>query len=56
MRGQWHGGKGATRRPEDNSKILSRWPYQEPGESKDDFLLRMRELKSSKDVVHGTLQ
>ena len=51
MRGQWHGGKGATRRPEDNSKILSRWPYQEPGESKDDFLLRMRELKSSKAVV-----
>jgi len=51
MRGQWHGGKGTARRPEDNNKILSRWPYQEPEETKDDYLLRMRELKSSKTVL-----
>ncbi len=43
--------KGSNRRPEKQSKILSRWPFQEQEESKDEYMQRMRELKLKETVI-----
>ena len=47
--------KGSNRRPEKQSKILSRWPFQEQGESKDEYRDRMNILKELAKCPERTL-